>query len=120
MKTLRSYGPGKFNLILDAFVYEVSLVGGTDAEEGSVSEIGTWAGLMRHGHTIFKDGDPFNENSGLTPDEIEYLSECAGCIIYEDAQGFVTVSYFDEMQALDEAWDEVSSDLFLAMAEVEL
>lgn len=60
--TIRSYGPGKFDTILDSYVYAVSLDGGTDDEAGDVSECGAWYGLMRNGRTIFKDHDPMLES----------------------------------------------------------
>jgi hypothetical protein len=37
---IRPYGPGKFDTMLDAYVYDVSLDGGCDDEVGSVEENG--------------------------------------------------------------------------------
>jgi hypothetical protein len=102
---LRPYGPGKFSTVLDSYVYGVSLDGGTDDELGSVSENGHWYGLMRHGHSIFKDHDPLLET--LTESEGEYLKSCAGAILSEDSQGFVYVEYFATMAELDAKWAEI-------------
>ena len=99
---IRPYGPGKFSTILDSYVYSVSLDGGCDAECGSVSESGYWYGMMRHGHTIFRDHDPMRES--LNEAEQEQLTSCAGVIITEDSQGFVYVEYFDKMDELDAKW----------------
>lgn len=50
---IRSYGPGKFDTILDAYVYDVSL-NGADDECGESDSFG-WFGMMKNGQTIFKD-----------------------------------------------------------------
>ena len=106
---IRPYGPGKFNTILDSYVYSVSLDGGCDEESGSVEETGRWYGLMRHGQTIFRDHDPFLET--LTSEEQEKLTSCAGVILSEDSQGFVYVSYYDTDKQLDDAWTSVLAEL---------
>src|SRR5438128_6733812 len=104
---IRPYGPGKFNTILDSYVYQVSLEGGCDDEIGSVDE-GGWFGLMRNGHTIFRDHDPLLET--LNPAEQEKLTSSAGVILSEDSQGFVCVDYYDTDAELDEAWDALQPD----------
>jgi hypothetical protein len=103
---IRPYGPGKFSTILDSYVYSVSLDGGCDDEIGDVAETGAWYGLMRNGSTIFRDHDPLLES--LNDDEQEKLTSCAGVILSEDSNGFVTVAYYDTDQQLDKAWREVS------------
>lgn len=105
---IRPYGPGKFNTILDAYVYDVSM-DGAEVECGSVDENGVWYGVMRHGHTIFKDGDPSLEE--LTPAERDLLMHCAGVILSENDQGFVSVEYFDTMEELDAAWAEIEQEI---------
>jgi hypothetical protein len=101
---IRSYGPGKFNTILDAYVYGVSLDGGCDDE---LSGYG-WYGLMRHGRTIFKDHDPLLES--LNEAEQDQLTSAAGVILHEDLQGFVYVTYYDTIEALDADWDAIQAD----------
>lgn len=105
--TIRSYGPGKFNTILDSYVYGVSLDGGTDAECGSVDELG-WYGLMRNGRTIFKDHDPNLEP--LNDAEKKLLTESAGVILSEDSNGFVYVQYFETTMELNAAWSKIESE----------
>jgi hypothetical protein len=102
---IRPYGPGKFDTILDAYVYGVTLQGGCDDECGDVSESGHWYGLMRGGSTIFQDHDPFAEP--LNEAEKELLASSAGVVVSEDASGFVTVDYYDTDEALDAAWARV-------------
>jgi hypothetical protein len=103
--TIRPYGPGKFNTILDSYVYSVSLEGGCDEEEGSVSECGEWYGIMRNGRTIFRDHDPLLET--LNTAEQERLTSSAGVILREDSQGFVTVDYYDPDESLELAWSQI-------------
>lgn len=101
-ESIRPYGPGKFSTILDQYVYSVSLDGGCD-EECNVADI--WYGLMRHGHTIFRDHDPFLET--LNTAEQKQLTESAGTILHEDSNGFVYVQYFDSVDVMEKAWNEV-------------
>ncbi len=104
---IRPYGPGKFNTILDSYVYQVSLDGGCDDEIGSVDE-GGWFGMMRNGRTIFRDHDPLLET--LNEAEQELLTTSAGVIIEEDSQGFVYVTYYTADAELDVAWDALQPD----------
>jgi hypothetical protein len=105
---IRPYGPGKFDTILDSYIYSVSLDGGCDSECGDVGETGRWYGLMRHGHTIFRDHDPFLET--LNDAERELLTGGAGVIISEDFCGFVSVDYFDTETELDEMWAKIEAE----------
>ena len=102
---IRPYGPGKFNTILDSYVYSVSLDGGADEEEGSVQDTGVWYGIMRNGRTIFRDHDPLLET--LTPEEQEQLTESAGVIITEDSCGFVYVEYFQSPELMETEWSRI-------------
>lgn len=100
---IRSYGPGKFDTILDSYVYDVSLEGADD-ECGESDSFG-WFGLMRNGRTIFKDHDPFLET--LNEEEQETLENCAGVIVSEDSNGFVSVDYYDTDEELNKAWADI-------------
>ena len=108
---IRPYGPGKFNTILDSYVWEVSLNGSCDDETGSVDG-GRWYGLMKNGRTIFKDHDPFMET--LNSAERDQLTDSAGVIVSEDSYGFVHVEYFEAEGELMAAWlaclQETSAD----------
>ena len=105
--TIRSYGPGKFNTIVDSYVYAVSLDDGCDDEVGESDSFG-WYGLMRHGSTIFRDHDPMCEP--LNDAERDLLTESAGVILSEDSQGFVAVEYFDTTEELDAAWSQIVAE----------
>ena len=102
---IRDYGPGKFDTILDSYVYDVSLDGGCDDECGSVGESGRWYGLMRDGSTVFRDHDPFCES--LNDEERDLLSSSAGVILTEDSYGFVWVYYIDNAKDLESDWQEI-------------
>ena len=103
---IRPYGLGKFNTILDSYVYRVSLDGGCDEE--SNSDAGIWYGIMRNGRTIFRDHDPLLEM--LTPEEQEKLTSSAGVILHEDSNGFVYVDYYATKEELETAWSDVVKD----------
>jgi hypothetical protein len=105
---IRAYGPGKFNTILDAYVYAVSLEGGCNDETGDVSETGRWYGLMRSGRSIFRNHDPML--AALNEAEHEMLTSSAGVILSEDSQGFVSVDYYDTPKELDAAWAALQTD----------
>ena len=105
--TIRSYGPGKFSTILDSYVYSASLDGGCDMETGDFSTTG-WYGLMRHGRTIFRDHDPMLET--LNETEREKLTTCAGVILFEDSNGFVSITYYDTEEKLDAVWAQIEKE----------
>lgn len=105
--TIRPYGPGKFDTILDAYVYEVTLGGCADDEIGDANA-GGWFCLMRNGRTIFKDHDPLLET--LNEAEQEQLTSCAGVIVREDSQGFVYVRYYETSAELNIDWSAIVAD----------
>lgn len=104
---IRPYGPGKFDTILDAYVYSVSGDGGPDEQAGDSSDGPAWYGLMRNGRTIFRDHDPFLET--LNADEQKQLTECAGVIICEASSGSVEVTYYATADQLQAAWDQIEA-----------
>jgi hypothetical protein len=110
---IRSYGPGKFDTIVDSYVYSVSLDGGADEELGDVSETGRWYGLMRgQGLLEAVEKQAAEEKDQLTQDEKDLFKEEGGVILSEDDQGFVTVDYFDTKEALEQKWTEIENDTY--------
>lgn len=99
--------PGKYEggYMIDEYVHEVCFIG-CDDELGEVEGFG-WYGLLRHGHTIFKDHDP--ELGSLTNDERDFIKSLAGVIVHEDSQGFAYFDYFEDMAELDAAWNTVKA-----------
>lgn len=110
--------PGKYEggYILDEYVHGVTLEGGCDAELGEVDGFG-WYGLLRHGHTIFKDHDPMQES--LTEDERDFLSSMAGVIVSEDSYGFAYFEYVEDMDELDAKWGALEAAYEEWLEEVE-
>lgn len=99
---IRPYGPGKFDTILDSYIYDLSL-DGSDSECGSVDEHGVCYSLLNGpSSSWFKDGDPFQEE--LTEDERAFLDEQAGAILWENSDGFVSIDYYTDDAELAEAW----------------
>jgi molybdopterin-guanine dinucleotide biosynthesis protein len=111
--TLRPYGPGKFDLMLDAYLYELSL-NGPDDEAGDVDEYGYHYCLLRG----FAVDEPFSDVAvgRLTDDERAFLQQQAGAIIETDSQGFVTVEYFPTESKLDLAWTGIEQAIAKVMA----
>jgi hypothetical protein len=99
---IRPYGPGNFNTKLDAYVYEVSLDGGTE-EDCRMGD--SWCSIMREGMSIFKDHDPTCDE--LTDEEYQRLLNCAGIIMSENSDGFVHVAYYDDRRSLEAVWAEM-------------
>jgi hypothetical protein len=106
--TLRRYPyAGKFEggLIIDEYVHAASLdgcgetVGSDDGGESYTSVDGP---LLR-GDTRL----PNRADGELSADERSFLAIQSGAIIYEDSQGFVSVTYYDDKEAYDDAWARV-------------
>ncbi len=104
---IRPCGPGKFNTVLDSYVYDVSLGGCCDDEISSEYDR-TYHCLMRNGRSIFVDHDPMLES--LTAAEQEQLTSSAGVILTETGDGSVYVEYFDTMAELDAAWGTLQAE----------
>lgn len=98
--SIRPYGPGKFDTILDMHLWEMSL-DGADEETGD-SSMGVYYCLLR---------GPFSVTTDLTKDELALLSTSVGVIMSEDGQGFVSVEYFDNLKDLDAAWKECEAEV---------
>ena len=106
MTNIRAYGPGKFNTLIDEYVYGLSLDGCCDAETGDV-EHGSWYGYMSGNFPGEPDDRSYED---LNQDERDFLAGVAGAIVSVDGQGFVSVEYFDALPALEAAWAEIVAD----------
>jgi hypothetical protein len=93
------YGPGKFDLLIDAVTYDYSLDGSLADDCGDTDTTG-WFGLIR-GPIDLAGCDRASE---LTAAEREFLAQQQGAILQEGSQGFVSVEYFDNDKELDAAW----------------
>ena len=104
--SLTPYGPGKFDLNIDALVYDLSL-NGPDEECGECNTTG-WYGLMI-GKFDVSQAD--RESYDLSDEDVEFLNQTAGAIIAEDLQGFITVEYYDTEDELMETWKELAESV---------
>jgi len=100
-------GPGKFRTDLDSDIYELSLEGGPDEELGDAQDFG-WYGLMSDGQSIVDDLRGLGVE--LDDEGYEFLKDKAGCILNEDSQGFVTVTYYDTTKELEKAWQDLEDE----------
>jgi len=114
-KNSKAQSISKFDNRVTELVWSLSLDGGADEEAGSSSEApGTWAGLMRDGRQMTQaiEANPVEFNlQSHDADDLAEIEECAGVILFEDSQGFVTGEVFGDGDELEERWDEVDEDL---------
>lgn len=110
---IRRYGPGKFDTILDSYVYGLSLDGGAE-DAGDVSEIGIVYSRIELGPDAVKDIEEKlaqDKEEPLTPEERELLEQSFGAILTENDQGFVSVDYFETKKEYDKDWKEVEAEV---------
>jgi chaperonin cofactor prefoldin len=106
---IRGYGPGKFDTIVDSYVYHVTLEG-VDSEVGDVQDMG-WFGVMGGKDLLAAvERAASEEGDKLTPEEKELFKDDGGVIISEDGQGFVSVDYFNTKAELDQKWSEIEDE----------
>lgn len=106
---IRPYGPGKFDSIIDEYVYALSGEGWTHEEVGDVQGFG-WFGSVYLGspEAVKRVKELAAEaKDTLTAEEEELIAESAGAIISEDDQGFVGVTYYDSENELKKAWVKI-------------
>ena len=104
---IRSYGPGKFSTIIDSYAYDASL----DCVEDQCGEAdcGGWYGLLTAGdETGLLSMVPHGRT---TLSESQFLKSQAGCILFEDSQGFVDVTYYTDRDELLADWKVLSSEV---------
>jgi hypothetical protein len=106
-KLVPARSPGKFEggLRVDELVYLLTLDGGPDEQTGDAQSTG-WFGLLKGGgleEAVDPRGEPFRPNA----DEVAYLTEQAGAIVFENSQGFVDVFAFEDAAELEKTWREI-------------
>ena len=104
--TIRSYGPGKFDTLLDSFLYELSTEG---VDEELSTEGWGWQGLLLFDDQLEDEvaGIAVMRKQPLTPKERGLLRPSAGAILTESENGFVSVHYFSGEPELKQAWREL-------------
>ncbi len=109
---IRRYGPGKFDTILDSYVYRLSLDGAESV--GDVSEIGIVYSRVKLGPDAVKDIEAEIErekDDPLTDEERELVKDSFGAILTENDQGFVSVDYFDTEKEYNSDWKEIEEEV---------
>jgi hypothetical protein len=113
---IRRYGPGKFNTIIDAVVYDMINSGMGGESCGDVSEVGFAAETLLLGPEILKEAEevaselPGPRGEPLTDEEKDLLKESYAAIMVENDQGFVTVDYYDDKKEFEKDWEEIQDD----------
>jgi len=107
---IRSYGPGKFNTIIDGYTFDVTRDGAD--EEASFGEGNGWYGLLKldkaardHVHQA-----AHYEEDDLTEEESDLLADSAAVIFFERSDGIVEADWFDDMGKAKKAWDRIEAD----------
>lgn len=112
---LRSYGPGKYDSIVDSYVHALDGEGWGSEELGDVSDFG-WYGLMGPadaGFLLEPDAVPRiarEEKDQLTLEEMKKLRSVVGVIINETDTGFVHIEYFGSEKALKKTWEGIAAE----------
>jgi len=108
---IRPYGSGKFNTILDSYVYGITLDGGAD-EEISLGDGNGWYGFVGFDE---KTADAVRrlaaeEKDELTPAEEKQLTFTSAVILFERSDGIVEISWFDNPEEAKEEWTELEEE----------
>lgn len=114
MAEIRSYGPGKFNTLIDEAVHGLSLEG-TDEE---LSEEGFGYRALLRADTL-AEAVPFAKTP-LNPEEVEFLTNQIGAILTETSDGHITVDYYEDQEGLTAAWAQVREDFDAFVGEDEM
>jgi hypothetical protein len=106
----RSYGPGKFDSMVDSFLYDAVMDGWGDEETGDSETVGHFDLMVgkileaaEHGATLQSDV--------LTAGERDELKTTKAIIMEEGSQGFVGVEYFDKAADARAKWKEIEDDV---------
>lgn len=101
---VREYGVGKFNLMLDKYVYELSLDWSGDMVNDGVGT--SYTRLSLPTDAVYSlDELAAEAGDRLTDAERDMIAGSVGVIIFENDQGFVEVSYFDNEAEFESEWD---------------
>lgn len=109
---IRSYGPGKFNKILDGYIYELAL-DGVD-EEISLGEGQGWYGFLEFDEKTAKQVRELmatrHEPDEPTEEEERLLTFTSAVILFERSDGIVEVEWFDNPVEAEEEWAEIEKE----------
>lgn len=101
----RSYGPGKFDSMVDSFLW-----GEGDEEVGDVEGPGYFILLTGDLVTVAEAGAA-EQGEELNEDERAELAESKGVIMSEDSQGFVSATYYDTAAEARKEWKGIEEEV---------
>jgi hypothetical protein len=109
---IRPYGPGKFNTLLDKYLYELTLEGGAD-QEASYPEGGGWYGYVDIAPNTIDLIREIAEADGdqLTRDEEKLIGDSTAVILFERSDGIVESDWYDRLTDAEEAWDQIEREV---------
>jgi hypothetical protein len=103
---IRRYGPGKFNTVLESYLY-----GMEDESIGDAETFGYYA-LVRIGSdadakAIIRAAE--EDGGALNEDEKELVRTSAGFITEENSQGFVSFEWYsaEDQEEMENSWLEI-------------
>jgi hypothetical protein len=92
---------------INEYLHALTMESGHDEETGSTQELG-WFGLFQ-GPVIDPAAMDVQTNPELTAEEIEQLQQCAGAIVTEDSNGFVSATIYTSADELNKDWQRIDA-----------
>lgn len=107
---IRRYGPGKFDNIIDGYVYELSMDGSWGEQAGDSGTSGFYASV-RLGRNGLKAILENMKDQGDKPTlaEAKLVRSSYGAVCREGDQGFVSCEYYDTKAELEKDWKKVEA-----------
>ena len=96
MPDIRSYGPGKFNTLIDEAVYHLA----ADGADEELAEVGFGSRQLLRGGLDLSEAIP-HAQTPLNDAEVDFLTRQIGAILTETSDGFITVDYYEDPELLD-------------------
>lgn len=99
-----------YQTYLDSWIHKLSQEqNATDEEVGGEDDPQGWYGLMPNVDPADVE-DMASDEDGMQPtdSELDKVEDAAGVIVHEDANGRVTITYYEDPDSLEDAWDAIS------------
>ena len=105
MSEIRSYGPGKFNTLIDEAVFHLA----ADGADEELAEEGFGSRQLLRADPDLSEAIPHSQTP-LNNAEVDFLTRQRGAILSETTDGFITVDYYEDPEQLEAAWAQVRED----------
>jgi hypothetical protein len=107
---LRAYGHGKFNTLLDSYIYDCTNDGSWGEQAGDTETSGHYASVhLGPGAVRQIRAEAKGAGDKLNAAEEHKIRSSHGAICYTNSQGFVDCSYYRTKKAFNQAWDKVEA-----------